>query len=539
MGNSPLITCIKLSPNCTKPRNYRIDTVTIHCTAGQGTAQQILNLPHFVNYDPKNGSSCNYVVGKDGSIGLCVSEDNRSWCSSNSQNDHRAVTIEVSSDSFPPYKVTEQALAALTDLLADICRRNGIKKLVWSGKKEDRVNHLNGCNMTCHRDFAAKACVPTDSEVLTRNGWVKLSDIEIGDEIACADLDNLRITFEEVYDKVEERRQDTYTNNGLTATKDHRMVYCTQSSPGLYRIEQYKYLLKNGNQIYIPLAGYFKADGLPLSNDMIAFYIATQADGHYMYEKKADGTKSYYGLEFHFKKERKINRIKQILDRLHLEYRETAQSNSSYKVRVYNQNGVNIVLDICEKHLSCKKFTWDWIYLSEEQADFFLKEILFWDGCQTAKLYTSRQPENLDIVSAISALNGVGSNLIGCNVSFRESPFCAIGKGEKSTVRNHRPGNKTTVSCVSVKTGIFLIRQNGKTFIVGNCPGDYLYSLEDDIAAAVNKRLEGMTMDVSEAMKIVKEKAMLSDETIQYLYSYRFGDELLLKLAMALKGAYK
>ena len=158
MGNSPLITCIKLSPNCTKPRNYRIDTVTIHCTAGQGTAQQILNLSHFVNYDPKNGSSCNYVVGKDGSIGLCVSEDNRSWCSSNSQNDHRAVTIEVSSDSFPPYKVTEQALAALTDLLADICRRNGIKKLVWSDKKEDRVNHLNGCNMTCHRDFAAKAC---------------------------------------------------------------------------------------------------------------------------------------------------------------------------------------------------------------------------------------------------------------------------------------------------------------------------------------------------------------------------------------------
>lgn len=344
--------------------------------------------------------------------------------------------------------------------------------------------------MTCHRDFANKACVPTDSEVLTRNGWVKLSDIEIGDEIACADLDNLRITFEEVYDKVEERRQDTYTNNGFTATKDHRMVYCTQSSPGLYRIDQYKYLLKNGNQIYIPLAGYFKADGLPISDDMIAFYIATQADGHYMYEKRTDGTKSYYGLEFHLKKERKINRIKQILDRLHLEYRETKQSNGSSKVRVYNQNDVNIVLDICEKHLSCKKFTWDWINLSEEQANFFLKEILFWDGCQTAKVYTSKQPENLDIVSAISALNGVGSNVIGCNVYFRDSPFCVIGKGEKSTVRNRGLGNKTTVSCVSVKTGIFLIRQNGKTFIVGNCPGDYLYALEGDIAAAVNKRLE-------------------------------------------------
>ena len=57
-----------------------------------------------------------------------------------------------------PYAVTDQAYAALLDLVEDICRRNGIKKLVWSTNKNDRVNHLNGCNMTVHRDFANKAC---------------------------------------------------------------------------------------------------------------------------------------------------------------------------------------------------------------------------------------------------------------------------------------------------------------------------------------------------------------------------------------------
>ena len=158
MSNSPLVTYTRLSSNCNQPRNHAIDTVTIHCTAGQGTAQAILSLPSFTNYDPEKGYSCNYAVGKDGSIGLCVEEANRSWCSSSGANDHRAITIEVSSDSFPPYKVTEQALAALIDLLADVCQRNGIQKLVWSDKKEDRVSHRNGCNMTCHRDFAAKAC---------------------------------------------------------------------------------------------------------------------------------------------------------------------------------------------------------------------------------------------------------------------------------------------------------------------------------------------------------------------------------------------
>lgn len=158
MSNSPLVTYTRLSPNCNKPRNHAIDTITIHCTAGQGTAQSILGLSSFTKYDPVNGYSCNYVVGKDGSIGLCVEESNRSWCSSNRDNDHRAITIEVSSESVSPYKVTEQALAALIDLLVDICQRNGIKRLVWSTNKADRVNHRGGCNMTCHRDFAAKAC---------------------------------------------------------------------------------------------------------------------------------------------------------------------------------------------------------------------------------------------------------------------------------------------------------------------------------------------------------------------------------------------
>lgn len=95
---------------------------------------------------------------KDGSIGLSVDEKDRSWCSSNGTNDNRAITIEVASDTTHPYAVTAKAYAALLDLVTDICKRNGIKKLVWSTNKNDRVNHRNGCNMTVHRDFANKAC---------------------------------------------------------------------------------------------------------------------------------------------------------------------------------------------------------------------------------------------------------------------------------------------------------------------------------------------------------------------------------------------
>lgn len=157
-SNSSLATYTKLSPNKTSPRNHIIDTITIHCYVGQVTAERGCNGARFVNYNPVTGASCNYVVGFDGSIGLCVPECDRSWCSSNKANDHRAVTIEVACEPVKPYKVTDAAMKALIKLVADICKRNNIKELKWSTNKSDRVNHRNGCNMTVHRDFKNKDC---------------------------------------------------------------------------------------------------------------------------------------------------------------------------------------------------------------------------------------------------------------------------------------------------------------------------------------------------------------------------------------------
>lgn len=74
MSNSPLVTYTKISPNRTSPRNHKIDTITIHCFVGQVTAKSGCNADHFTVYDKDDGASCNYVVGHDGSIGLCVEE---------------------------------------------------------------------------------------------------------------------------------------------------------------------------------------------------------------------------------------------------------------------------------------------------------------------------------------------------------------------------------------------------------------------------------------------------------------------------------
>lgn len=155
--NSPLVSYTKISPNRTKNRNHAIDTITIHCVVGQCSVQTLGNI-----FAPTSrGASSNYGVGYDGKIGMYVEEKDRSWCSSSSVNDNRAVTIEVASDTSEPYAVNQKAYASLLNLVTDICKRNGIKKLIWSKNKNERVNHLNGCNMTVHRDYANKSCPGT------------------------------------------------------------------------------------------------------------------------------------------------------------------------------------------------------------------------------------------------------------------------------------------------------------------------------------------------------------------------------------------
>ena len=156
MVKSSLANVVVESPNRSSPRMSKIDTITIHCMAGNLSVESCGAL--FAKSSRK--ASSNYGIGSDGRIACYVGEEDRSWCSSNRANDNRAITIEVANDGGADtgWHVSDKAYKSLISLLVDICRRNNITKLVWSNNKNDRVNHKNGCNMTVHRDFANKSC---------------------------------------------------------------------------------------------------------------------------------------------------------------------------------------------------------------------------------------------------------------------------------------------------------------------------------------------------------------------------------------------
>lgn len=157
MSNSSLVNCTVLSPNHSGKRNHSIDRITPHCVVGQLSAESIGGC--FTKSSVQ--ASCNYGIGTDGRVVLCVDEDNRSWCSSSGANDHRAVTIECASDKVEPYTMNNAVYNKLIDLCVDICARNGKKKLLWIADSNKALTYKPKSDemlITVHRWFANKSC---------------------------------------------------------------------------------------------------------------------------------------------------------------------------------------------------------------------------------------------------------------------------------------------------------------------------------------------------------------------------------------------
>lgn len=147
MSQSPLVVYRKISPNCTKPRRDRITHIVVHHMAGNCSIETCGEIFAPV----ARQASSHYGVGSDGRIGQYCYEENRAWTTSNAGIDHKAITIEVADDKYgSPWHTSDKAYMATVKLCADICKRNGIKKLVYTGDKQG--------NLHMHKWYANTDC---------------------------------------------------------------------------------------------------------------------------------------------------------------------------------------------------------------------------------------------------------------------------------------------------------------------------------------------------------------------------------------------
>lgn len=147
MSISALVDYVKLSPNFSTPAGRKVRKITIHHAAGNVTVETLGNIFALASRQ----ASSNYGIDSKGRIGLYVDEANRAWTSGNAENDNQADTIEVANDGgAPDWHVSDRAINRLIELCTDICKRNDIKALTYTGDK-------NG-NLTRHNMFQATAC---------------------------------------------------------------------------------------------------------------------------------------------------------------------------------------------------------------------------------------------------------------------------------------------------------------------------------------------------------------------------------------------
>ena len=148
MSNSPLVSHVNLSPNHYNGRAGRkITKITPHHVSGVCSVETLGNI-----FAPTSRqASSNYGIGNDGRVGMYVEEHNAPWTSSSYNNDTQAVTIEVSNSQMGgQWPVSDAAWNTLVDLCVDICKRNGIPKLVWTGGPDG--------TLTMHKMFASTDC---------------------------------------------------------------------------------------------------------------------------------------------------------------------------------------------------------------------------------------------------------------------------------------------------------------------------------------------------------------------------------------------
>jgi hypothetical protein len=243
MSNSPLVSYTRISPNITVGRNNSVDTITPHCVVGQCSVETLGNIFANSSYD----ASSNYGIGYDGKVGMYCEEKDRSWCTSSSSNDNRAITIECASDAYHPYAFKDVVYNKLIELCVDICKRYNKNKLLWLGDKSKTLNYKPASNemlLTVHRWFENKSC-PGD--------WMYARMGDLANKVT-AQLSTQEPTKpaepevkKQLY-RVRKNWTDTKSQIGAYANLNNAKAACDQAGNGYFVFDE------NGKAVYPAVA---------------------------------------------------------------------------------------------------------------------------------------------------------------------------------------------------------------------------------------------------------------------------------------------
>lgn len=309
-------------------------------------------------------------------------------------------------------------------------------------------------------------CFSEDTELLTENGWRGIDEIFEGDVVATLNRENGKIEYQSALKKfVYNYSGDMYHMNSSAAdhlvTPNHKMIY---ESYGNYKEVLAENFFVTGAKV--PVSGLCEADDLDYysSDDELRFHVWCVTDGNISYIRN-DGSFNY---RFHFNKDRKIERLSNLLETLNYDYNKTTQNDGTTAIYV---NGVSPKIS--------KRFSEIHQKLSPRQTTILLREWSHTDGSYCSSLTEdhfqiySNVPFHRDLIQELCAKSGHKSTCAIANKVGYDPVFMMHIRLNTSLVRSDGI-NKGIVEyagrvwCLETPNHTLVARRNGKVLITGN-----------------------------------------------------------------------
>lgn len=368
-------------------------------------------------------------------------------------------------------------------------------------------------------------CFLPDTEIMTPNGWVKIQDFKIGDEVfgykeGVIKKEKVLKTIKSISNIIVKLGNN---QNYTFLTPDHEVIIYNKYK-GCWEKKLAKHHPRNGHSSY-PINGKYTSENNNVLSNYERVLIALQADGskNYWYNKNGEklerGKNGGYNCSINLYKKRKINRFRELIKNTNIKYTESIINESGNKTE-----GVCFRLHI-EKNIDFKSFSWiDLTKVSRVWCEQFIEELINWDGYKGGSHtgYCSINKENIDVVNIIAVLAGYNTNIYKNKDSERKETFndCyKISFKDKDKIvstctsikKEFLPYNNN-VYCITVPSGGLITRYNDKIFITGNCHSEAGIMIVNIIKEEQPKYFEYMSKHIIEDVhKYIQYESRLLD----------------------------
>jgi predicted phosphodiesterase len=324
--------------------------------------------------------------------------------------------------------------------------------------KYHAAKHLErlGCNI-CYGH-----CFDKDTEVLTLTGWKRGLDLEGDENIATVNKQSRSIEYQSInaffrYSGYKQLYHIKSSHVDLAVTDKHGLMFDyekrhLESTPE--KIVNSKKTLK----FFTAFNKYSMWEWVGLDAVRLLIHIVT------------DGYIQNNSIRWHFKKQRKVQRLSTLLDALKLEWTFKATKRNTYRIYLRTKSAKPIIRQYFQKG----KILPDFFQHLNLYAPQILEEYSLTDGCQSnlcehCYQITSAKEKEVNILQALFVTSGYR-----CNKIKRDSGW-VLSINTKKNWNTITPARNMAVQdyngmvwCVNVDNGTLLVRRNGKTCVTLN-----------------------------------------------------------------------